>query len=337
MKLFLYPMNRTDSTINKNPYQELFIENIENNDITVINKNKSLKLGVISLLTHLIKTDVYYFNFIENIPERKFGVVQSLLFFPIFLILKLFNKKIVWMLHNKISHSKKYLPFKVLITYMMINYSDLVFTMSKDGISFGKTLLRRDRDLLFLHHPIENNLDRSNKLIEQNIDILIWGAVSPYKGVYEFLKFVKRNKLDETYKICLAGKVTKNSLLESIRKLNIKNISIIDSFISDDELELLHDRSKYILFTYAGYSTLSSAALMYSLSQGSRIIGPNVGSFRDLRKKSLIYTYEDFEEIEKIVASSKFDLSKDKIRDFIILNSWNRFTLTISDEIKRLT
>ena len=279
MNLFLYPFNQIDKTIMKSPYQSRFIETISLNGINIINGYS--KYGVFDILLYLKKTNVYYFNFIENLPHRKFGLVQYLLFFPIFFILKIFRKKIIFVLHNKISHSKNCFTLKKILVSLMINYSDIVFTLAKEGIEFGKTISFRNTPIYFYNLPVENNLNHI-KNINKDIDILIWGAISDYKGVDKFLIYLKEKNLQSKYNITIASKVLGKQLKNKILGLKTDNITLIDSFIDESDLIKLHNRSKNILFTYEKNSMLSSSALMYSLSLGANIIGPDVGAFRDL-------------------------------------------------------
>ena len=106
MNVFLYPFNDIQKTSMKNSYQDNFIRNLENNPIKIV--NKQTKYGIFDIIAHFNKTDIFYFNFIENLPQRRFGLLQSLFFLFILLFIKIFRKKIVWVLHNKISHSESF-------------------------------------------------------------------------------------------------------------------------------------------------------------------------------------------------------------------------------------
>ena len=77
MNVFLYPFNDIQKTSMKNSYQDNFIRNLENNPIKIVNKQTNY--GVLDIITYFNKTDIFYFNFIENLP-RRFGLLQSLFF-----------------------------------------------------------------------------------------------------------------------------------------------------------------------------------------------------------------------------------------------------------------
>jgi glycosyltransferase involved in cell wall biosynthesis len=320
----MYPMADKNKSDNKNPYIDDLVEALEENGCTIVNNGKVSNYGVFDLLLNINKVDGYYFNWIEYIPERRFGFIQTVLFVFIFLILKLFNKKIIWILHDKISHTKKGIFLKVNLFYLMVNYSDYVFTHSKEGIRFGNAFLKKEKQIAFKHHPIKNNLT-VKKQVDENIDIMIWGNISPYKGVDTFLEYLKQYDLLEKYTIHIVGHVSDEELRKKLKSFESKNIVIEDKFVSNERLEELFMRTKVVLFTYAGYSTLASAALTDTLAYGKGIIGPEVGAFKDLRDDGLIDTFETFDDLMHRLENGLDDFiepDQEKIKAFIEDNSW---------------
>ena len=82
-----------------------------------------------------------------------------------------------------------------------------------------------------------------------------------------------------------------------------------------------------------------SEFLMDSLSFGSKIIGPEVGSFKDYaREKRLnVYTFHDYEDIEKTVACYKTTpISLEDYRSFLNENNWEHFGNRIIKLVKSL-
>ena len=49
--------------------------------------------------------------------------------------------------------------------------------------------------------------------------------------------------------------------------------------------------ARVILFPYSAQSILSSGALMTSLNSAAAIVGPDVGSFRDLAQEGMVETF----------------------------------------------
>jgi len=327
MNIYMYPISDPNKSVSKNPYMDKLIETIELNNCTVVNKEKINKFGIFDLLLYMGKVDTYYLNWVENLPDRRFGWIQALLFIIIFFMLKLFGKKIVWMMHNKLSHSKKSLFFKIVTNYILVNYSDIVLTHSLDGIRFGNVLLKKKKTIKFIHLPLDNNTKKISHELEKNIDILIWGSISPYKGIDTFLEYLNKSEVSNNYNIHIVGKITNNELIEKLSLYETSKVVIENDFVSTERLEELFSKSKMVLFTYAGYSTLSSSALMDTLSYNIPVVGPNVGVFRDLNEEGLIETFTDFnsliEKLENGVLNK--DLDSNKLTTFIENNSWGNF------------
>jgi len=327
MNIYMYPISDLKKSISKNPYMDKLIENIESNNCRVVNKEQISRFGVFDLLLSMGKVDTYYLNWIENLPDRRFGGIQAILFLFIFLVLKLFGKKIVWMMHNKLSHSKKGLFLKIITNYFLINYSDIVLTHSLDGVRFANILLRNEKIINFIHHPLDNNTKKINYDLDKNIDILIWGSISPYKGIDTFLEYLQKSEVSSKYNIHIVGKITNDELEKKLNQYVSDTIVIENNFVSTQRLEELFSRSKMVLFTYAGYSTLSSGALMDTLSYKNNVIGPHVGAFRDLKEEGLIDTFIDFDNLIEKLENGLFDkkLDSQKLTTFIEKNSWENF------------
>jgi len=327
MNIYMYPISDPKKSVSKNPYMDKLIESIESNNCRVVNKEQISRFGVFDLLLYMGKVDTYYLNWIENLPDRRFGGIQAVLFLLIFLVLKLFGKKIVWMMHNKLSHSKKGLFLKIITNYFLINYSNIVLTHSLDGVRFANILLRNEKMIEFIHHPLENSTKKINDDLERNIDILIWGSISPYKGIDTFLEYLQKSEVSSKYSIHIVGKITNNELEQKLNQYVSDKIVIENDFISTQKLEELFTRSRMVLFTYTGYSTLSSGALMDTLVYNSYVIGPNVGAFRDLHEEGLIDTFIDFNNLIEKLEDGLFNknLDSQKLTNFIEENTWGNF------------
>lgn len=339
MKIFLTPMLSKIKSPTKNPYIDDLINSLEENGHVITNKNQFSKIGLFNIIFYLKKSDAIYFNWIEDLISTRFGFLQSIYVYFCCFIFKLMGKKIIWTLHNKISHSKEYLFFKLINTYFLLNYSDIVITHSKDGVDFSKHFLKdENKNITFIHHPIYNNLSKNaEKTKEFKYDILIWGAITPYKGVDKFLNYLERNNLLNKYKICILGKIKNNHLKKEILRYKSRNVEVINEFVDDKKLEGYILVSKIVLFTYTPTNTFASGSLMMSLSYGSNIIGPNVGSFKDLSEEKLIKIFNSYNDlINKIDLSlnaQKNDL--DLVNKFIKINSWNSFGKELSRLLKK--
>ena len=279
------------------------------------------------ILRYLFRVQVIFLHWVEKVPERKGGLLQTLVLFFILYASGIFRYKVIWTMHNKFTHSGENQKLTELIFKTLLKKSYLVLTHSSQGIVFGESLVPgSSKKIIYFPHPVKDR--RPTKLQEKDTDILIWGTISPYKGIKKFLDYYTQNKLDEKYTLHIVGKATSPSYFEKILAFQRKNIFIKDDFISNEELGRLINKSGIVLFTYSKNSILSSGVLMDSIGFGARILAPDVGAFSDLQKLDVVTTYKNFSDLPLVLEK---EISRSKIQDdaaldkFMINNSWNKY------------
>jgi len=332
-RIYIYPLT---SKIEKLGLYNPYINDLINSFslyFEFINKDKPSKYGIFDLLKFLKRTDYIFFNWIEKLPGNKGGIIQTLFLFFLFPVFRLFNIKVVWTMHNKLTHSTDYLFLKKAIFKTMLKKADYIFTHSSDGINFGTSLVPDSRKKIhYLPHPVKDRRRKKETTFIYNI--LIWGTISPYKGIDKFLKFLFENKIQHKYKILIIGKFTSKNYSEYLSGYSNENILIKDEFIENDILIDLIEQSKIVLFTYTHSSILSSGVLMDSLGYGANIVGPDVGAFADLAKEGIIQTFSGFEElvsvIDKQISREDKNSNEEKINKFLTENSWEKYAKKVS-------
>lgn len=209
--------------------------------------------------------------------------------------------------------------------HLLLRKADLIVTHATEGIKvvqdqYPKAVAKT----VFLHHPTKNRIE---EYIPQppETDLLIWGNISRYKGVPEFVRFATQHSLKLKTKII--GKCSSQELLEELHKESNEMISIEDRSIPFDELKQEIRRSRFVLVPYAAESILSSGILMDSLSFGAKVIGPAVGSFRDYATEPLlnVYTFHTFDDIQELVDKANEATDIAGYNRFLNAHSWNEF------------
>lgn len=294
--IYIYPTSRDFFIEGNNNYIRFLIHSI-GNDFNIV--SGVTRIGLLDILVKIYKCDILYFNWVEDIPIRRFGIFQVPVLFLIIAISKLCRIKVVWFIHNNISHDGKYLFLKNLIISVMKRYSDIILSHSSNV-----RMSKKYRSILTFDHPIEF-YHPVVTIKPTEFDLLIWGTVSPYKGVSEFIDYLRKSSSLKKIRILIAGKFCSDSYYETIKVKKTSNVEIINKKLSESELVDLFKKSKYILFTYNSPSVLSSAALCKSLSYGKEVIGPSIGSFKELGNKGLIYNYESFASLEVLLSNLK--------------------------------
>jgi beta-1,4-mannosyltransferase len=322
-KYCIYPISDPLKNHGQNSYIDDLINAIEKKNNTVVNKNEYTKLGVVSLFKFIFKADIFIFNWLEGVPFKRFGNLQSVCLPFLFVLLKFLNKKNVYILHNKYSHAGNTF-FSRFNVFISVFFSSKIITHSSEGLEFIKLkfpyLLNKSK-INFVNHPVYSvNILTDSNTKDSYYDYLIWGSISPYKGVYEFLTYINKNKRFEGKKILLCGKASSLQFYNKLKGLNLLNVEIINNYVNEEKLQTYIENSKAILFVYNSESVLSSGALIKSLNYGKPIIGPFKGSFKDLYKQGLISCFSSYDEI--FLNESFYDLEKNK--NFLAENTWDK-------------
>ncbi|MCD7973426.1 MAG: hypothetical protein LUG18_12330 [Candidatus Azobacteroides sp.] len=329
MNIYFYPPVPQIKEANYNPYIEDFVTELSKHKNVINNKDIS-KYAILNLAGYVFKIDVCIFNWIENLPVKKLGKLQTLFFisfiFPILIIRK---TKIIWVFHNITMHQGDNFLSR-LIKKLMFNYSDLIITHSEEAKEF---IRKQSKATVYCaDHPIKLQTQTYNPQ-EKIYDILIWGTIEPYKGILEFINYITKEKLDKKYKIKIVGKCKKTEYLLAIQQLCNENIIFENKAASFEELEYLIKSSRYVLFPYISGSVSSSGALIDTLSFYGNPIGPDKGAFKDLNKKGVCFIFEEYKDIISILDSEK-SIPQASIENFIHENTWNTFIKRLIDKIK---
>jgi beta-1,4-mannosyltransferase len=283
------------------------------------------------LLRNGLRSDMVIFNWLENLPLRRLGLLQTIIAMGYLRLLKARGIKIVWIKHNKISHSEKWFAVSRLIQRILNRYADHIVTHSLDidPIDTNK--------LMYLPHP--SNIGPEAVLLDEpeepTIDLLIWGSLLPYKGVLEFLQFAKKDACLRLLKIHVAGKCTPE-YWEQLRKFSGGNVTLDNRFIKEEELVNLFKKTRFVLFTYKKKSVMSSGVLIDSLAACRKIIAPDCGAFSDMaRQHNFVQVYNEFSEISTFFRQhyNDYKLNYKEVCAFVAQNSW----YNMGAKIKTLT
>jgi len=209
----------------------------------------------------------------------------------------------------------------------------MILTHSSEGINYAKEILPgSEKKVNYFPHPVKDR--RASKKHNIRYDILIWGTISPYKGIDEYLNFLKKNNLADKFKTYIVGKSTSEDYFQKLVGFSSEMITIENKFISDEDLQQLIAKSRIVLFTYSKSSILSSGVLMDSLGYGANIIGPQVGAFSDLGNEGILNTYTNFDElipiINKHVEIENSEQRSNKLDEFLKENTWDKFAEQVS-------
>ncbi|MFW5759937.1 MAG: hypothetical protein ACOCXH_03030 [Cyclobacteriaceae bacterium] len=337
MKAYIYPNSKKGGF--NNPYLHNFVQSF-GNKINFINYDHASKRGIIDIFFYLPGIELLFINWIEDITEKKGGKIQWLLFkYLIVPFCRFLNIKIVWTLHNRISHYQSQISRKKRIfDYMVVN-SDFIITHAKEGVSLIREhKLKVSGQVIFFPHPMNPRNRFSHD--EKDIDIFIWGSIAPYKGIDQFIDLVKSDDIFSGLKIILAGKAKDTGYEKEIQGKLPPQIKYINRYLDDNELDDFLSRSRITLFPYASDSILSSGALSDSIGYGTCIIGPSKGAFIDLEEEGLVQTFNNLNELpllcKKVFRGQGMNIQPKNASGYISRYSWKAFAREVYNSMNEV-
>jgi beta-1,4-mannosyltransferase len=324
LKIYFSP---SPTGIKTNEYIDQFVDVLNQRSLVVNYKKRPLPRSL-DILKYAFSSDVMLLNWPEDIVHLRWGQAQYLLTVITLFGFKLFGGKIIWICHNKNTHKKG--------RKFSSNHARRFFTWIADQIivhsSDARKHFTKEKKVVFLHHP---RYQREKQLIEsqpQQFDVLIWGNLSPYKGLIEFVREYKQ--LGHSYSVKIVGKGENDYGTLLKKEAEGSNISIQDQFLSDNDLQQCFASCKVILLPYLDKDTFSSGALIHSLNSQRIVLGPAIGNFVDINKLGACLVYRDNEELfstlSRLLSSSEvyndtLSSLRTGINIFYHQNSWEHF------------
>lgn len=281
--------------------------------------NRPAKMLTLSLLCYSFLADVFIINWLESAPFLKMGRLQYCLACLALSIIKLRKKKIVWILHNIHPHNGSNSK-SLHIQKRLFAESGLVVAHSKEAYLYAQK--NASGKSLFFNHPVKRIERTKISPTDKVIDVLIWGSILPYKGVYEFLSNPEIQNSNLVVRV--VGSCKDEKLKNQIQSCCSDKIHFENRRASFEELNSLIQSSRYVLFPYIGDCVSSSGALIDTLVLGGTPLGPKVGAFADLAELGVCLTYNSFFDLMRVLRTDQ--TIPEKMRnEFIDQSSWENF------------
>ena len=316
-KVFYYPPASRSGY--ENPYSVNFKRSLSRHFYVCDSRNKPAKMLTLSLLIYSFYADIFVLNWLESAPFLALGRVQYLFALLSLFVIKLRKKKIIWVLHNIHPHDGSN-GKSSKIQKRLFAESSIVVCHSKEAFDFARK--NANGKCLFFNHPVQRIEFADVPADKKNIDVLIWGNILPYKGVYEFLS--NSEVQNSNLNILVLGVCRDEILTTQIESCCSGKIIFENRKADYNELHSVMQSCRYVLFPYIGKSVSSSGALIDTLVLGGTPVGPKVGAFSDLSEMNVCLAYRDFSELKQILQSN-VELSKNSVNAFLKNNSWNGF------------
>ena len=323
----LYYFPPTSKNGYSNPYSIHYKKILQQYFKVLDNENHPSKMMSWSFLKNTFRADVFILNWLESISFLRFGLIQFLIVLVGLNIIKCRNKTIVWMFHNIHPHQGNN-KYSRKIQQILFKRAKLIISHSQEAAQYAKS--KTKNEVIYKCHPIMPIfVNTFNGEVDVG-DVLIWGTVLPYKGIYEFISNaeIQKSKL----RIRIIGCCSDKKLCTNIKSQCNDLITFENRRIDFDELAVYIAKSRYVLFPYIGNCVSSSGALIDTIALGGTPIGPHLGAFKDLEEECVCFTYTDYNKLLDILKNHY--CLEEKVRiEFLKNNSWESFVEFLANKL----
>lgn len=181
-----------------------------------------------------------------------------------YIVLKIRRKKIIQVVHDPVAHPDSKSRLVNIVTHILSQHADRIILHSD---YYREHYLSKYGDTEVLPLLGYEMSFRPKKLTKS---LLIFGRMEPYKGLNNILDYSALGTF-EGWEIIIAGK---GHIPEELNHL--ENITIMNRFITDNELTDLIGRSSFVFLPYD--SATQSAVVLHSYSLSTPVICHGVGA-----------------------------------------------------------
>lgn len=297
MKIAFYPPKSK-----VNPYINLLVNSLKKNGCEVVNENISNDFAFLKICLGKKKErpDLIHLNWIEENAASKslLSKIKCRLFLLFFKLYKLRGGKIVWTMHNSKSHNLKGNQEKFISRFL--SFVDIVMVHCSESINIlqqkfnfpaKKTFFVPNGNYCSLMEDFNNH--KQNE-IHDKINLLYFGLISPYKGVFHLINAFSNEYINKNCNLIICGKPNTDELkIEIIKKCeSIKQITLDLNYVSDEKLAQYLAGCDFVVLPFEKESMQNSSSAIMAFSCGKPVIIPKFGYINDISDKPFVITYD---------------------------------------------
>ena len=225
------------------------------------------------------------------------------------IIAKLLGYKIIWTIHNFVSHEPSHIRLEILLrksVAKLANYVIVHCNYAKDLVS--KAWHVPTEKIHVIPHGsyigyYKNDVSRKEARVKLNLPqsdfvFLFFGMVRNYKGLKQLLSsFGEISTINPSARLIIAGKPLNAQIKEELENICGERISLFLQYIPDDEVQFFFNAADAVVLPYQNILTSGSALL--ALSFGRPLIVPNMGCIPELITQNNGFTYHHERELSE--------------------------------------
>lgn len=238
---------------------------------------------------HFRSIKLVHLNWFENIDDRNFfvGIRSFLRKLIVLVVIRVSGKRLVWTMHNRVSHEKGFTIFTRAITRLLLRWSHriVIHTRQSEAIlaAHGTKVLCK---AVYLPHPhfigIYGDTHSAPGHETSRLRLLFTGMVKPYKNLELLIDTVAA--FDDGVQLTIAGKAVDEDYRQqvAVRVQHAGNVTLLPYFVPDGEMAALLAGADAVVLPYDLSSSLNSGTAILAFSYGKTVICPEIGTVTDL-------------------------------------------------------
>lgn len=259
----------------------------------------------------------------EEQKSKKFFV--SLKFLLDILMTRMTGVRIVWTVHNMLSHDVKFPYLELwtrrvlskLVNQIIIHNSSTLESVTREyNFNPTKAAVIANGHYREVYNPLVNQIEARKELglpLEGRI-YLNQGLLRPYKGVERLLKIWRDNKaLFEKDTLLIAGKPLDEEYNTKLAQLSaqVPGVVLYPKFVEDTKINLFFSAADVVVLPFE--KILNSSSVILAMSYGKPVIAPRLGGIAETlgSADSLLYNPNDEQGlIQAMQKSTLIDLNQ---------------------------
>ncbi len=246
--------------------------------------------------SHFRSIRLVHLNWFENVTDSSYtnalySFIKKML---LLLVLRFTGKKLVWTMHNRMTHERRTGFFSRALTRRLFSQADAIVIHSEQS----RALLAARGVQSKVHYiPHPDFINVYGPRVGQppsgpRLSLLFLGVIKPYKNIELLIQAA--GHFPDAVSLTLAGKAYSDAYKRQIEKLaaSASNVSLKAEFIPDHQLPVLIGQCDLLVLPYDLQSSLNSGTVLLGFSYGKTVICPRIGTLADMTAmQENFYTY----------------------------------------------
>lgn len=292
-----------------NPYQQELARALSRAGVTVLRPSRGGPFRIFRAATSRNPPDVVHFHWLYGFTHGDNIVVSALktaLFLAQVLLLRLLGIRVVWTVHNKVSHSRDHPEFDIAVRRVFALLCDSIITHCESAQAeieraYELDATRRANCHVIPHgHYIGNYANEIGRAeARHRLDIaadehvfLYFGRVCEYKNVPGLIEAF-RELDDEKVRLIVAGRPKELGYETQVRAGAAADSRVTTDlrFIPDEEVQVYMNAADVVVLPFE--TILTSGSAMLAASFGKPVVAPAIGCVGEFLAGDIVYDPAD--------------------------------------------